>query len=275
MSQLIGSGKYHWWQYYNDRHEQLRDHLEEVFAILKDAGIRAWEHTIESEDEAALLGSLLPRYGLELPSIYVSGRLHEDDWEDTAKVILQQAKWGKSLGARIVVINPDPLSWNEPVDKTDDQLRCQAAALVALTNDLAASGLKLAYHTHSPEMRQAARELHHMLLATREAGMGFCLDFHWLYRGAGNSQIALEDLVELYGDRVVTTHIRQSNFGIWSESLEDGDINYVRLAARLKAAGYQGPLIIECARESGTAIAPSMLEAYRASREWLESVFED
>jgi inosose dehydratase len=152
-------------------------------------------------------------------------------------------------------------------------LRRQASALKVLTNELKAIDMTLAYHTHASEMRQSAREFHHMLLATREVGMKFCLDFHWVYRGAGNSQVALEDVIELYGDRVATTHIRQSQGGIWSESLEDGDVDYAPLVEKLKTTGYEGPLNIECAREEGTQIASSMLEAYTKSRAWVQSTF--
>ena len=273
MSSMIGSQMFHWSQYYGDRNEDVNEHLDEVFATLSEAGIGAWEDSLASEEAADRLGTLLAKFGLKLPSVYAGGVLHEDDWPKTVESMIQQAKWAKNLGATILVSNPNPIDWNQPIDKSDDQLRRQATALKTLTKELAGIGMTLAYHTHAPEMRQSAREFHHMLLATREEGMKFCLDFHWLYRGAGNSQVALEDLIDMYGDRIVTTHIRQSHNGIWSETLEEGDLDYGRLAKKLKDLGYRGPLGIECAREEGTAIAPSMLEAYTASRKWVEAVF--
>ena len=233
MSQWIGCESYHWWQYYNDRGLKIGDHMDEVFGTLRDAGIESWEQAIPSEEEADRLGKLLTEYGLKLPSIYSGGKLHEDAWESTVQDMVRQALLAKGLGATMLVCNPDPISWHEELNKTDEQLRRQAKALRSLTRELGAVGMTLAYHTHSPEMRQSAREFHHMLLATREEGMKLCLDFHWLFRGAGDSQVALEDLLELYGDRVVTTHIRQSHGGVWSESLEDGDLDYAPLVSKL------------------------------------------
>jgi inosose dehydratase len=266
---------YHWTQYFGDLNEDWSEHLDEIFGTLRDAGITGWEQSITSEGEAERLSRLLERYGLSLPSIYAGGLLCEQNWEDVAARILQQARWAKVLGATILVCNPDPLDWNNPIDKCDEQLRRQATALVALTKELGAIDVTLAYHTHAPEMRQAAREFHHMLLATRSVGMMFCADFHWLYRGAGNSQLATEDMIELYGDRIASTHIRQSHSGVWSESLEEGDLDYAPLASALKDFGYEGPLFIECAREKGTVEAPSMLEAYTKSRTWVEQRFAD
>ncbi|MDR3691431.1 MAG: TIM barrel protein [Fimbriimonas sp.] len=266
---------FHWLQYYGDLNEGLCDHWDDAFAVIRDAGITAVELTIGSEQEAEHLGGLLVKRSLALPSVYAGGRLCDEDWEETAKDMIRQAKWGKGLGATLLVSNPDPIDWNKPIDKSDTQLRRQAQALRALTSELNGMGMTLAYHTHAPEMRQSAREFHHMLLATRDTGMKFCLDFHWLYRGAGDSQVAVEDLIELYGDRIVTTHIRQSHGGVWSETLEDGDLDYSILAAQVAARGYDGPLIIECAREAGTKNAPSMLDAYRKSREWVDKTFSN
>ena len=53
----------------------------------------------------------------------------------------------------------------------------------------------------------------------RDVGMKLCLDTHWIYRGAGNSNVALFDILKLYGDRVVSLHLRQSVGGVWSETL--------------------------------------------------------
>ena len=83
----------------------------------------------------------------------------------------------------------------------------------------------LAYHNHDAEMREGAREFHHMLTGTDPANVKLCLDAHWIYRGSGNSQVALFDIVEIYVDRIVELHLRQSHDGIWSEVFGEGDIN--------------------------------------------------
>jgi len=43
------------------------------------------------------------------------------------------------------------------------------------------------------ELRQGGREFHHMLTATNPDDVKLCLDAHWIYRGCGDSQVAVFD----------------------------------------------------------------------------------
>ena len=70
----------------------------------------------------------------------------------------------------------------------------QAEALDKLGARLKQMRLILAYHNHDAELRNAAREFHHMMLGTDPALVTLCLDAHWIYRGAGNSAVALFDM---------------------------------------------------------------------------------
>ena len=70
-------------------------------------------------------------------------------------------------------------------------MKVQAAGLNRAGRELAALGMTLAYHNHNVELEHAAREFHHMLLGTEPGCMSLCLDAHWVYRGAGHSQVAL------------------------------------------------------------------------------------
>jgi inosose dehydratase len=82
--------------------------------------------------------------------------------------------------------------WGSEENKSDaEQLAEQAENLDRLGAELKKRGMTLAYHTHDVELRAAAREFHHMLLATNPANVSLCLDVHWVYRGSGNSQVAL------------------------------------------------------------------------------------
>ncbi len=177
------------------------------------------------------------------------------------------------FGVRILVLNPEPISWREELDKDDSALRLQAEAMQVLGEELRALGVALAYHTHHMEMRNAAREFHHTLLTTTPEAVGLCLDAHWIYRGAGNSNVALEDIVRLYGDRIRSLHLRQSHGGIWTETLDEGDIDYDFLVAGLRDTGFSGPIIIEQAREAGTPGTLTMDEALRRSATWARTKF--
>ena len=106
-------------------------------------------------------------------------------------------------------------------------------------------GLTLAYHNHDAELRQAARELHHSLLATDPKNVSFCFDFHWVYRGSGNSHVALMDVLKLYGNRVAELHLRQSKAGVWTETLCEGDIDYRTISAQLRKINVKPHLVLE------------------------------
>jgi inosose dehydratase len=110
----------------------------------------------------------------------------------------------------------------------------------------------LAYHNHDIELRNAAREFHHMITGTDPANVSLCLDAHWIYRGSGNSSVALFDVLKLYGNRVREVHLRQSVRNIWSETFGEGDIDYAAFAQRLLDVGAKPHLVLEQAPENGT-----------------------
>jgi inosose dehydratase len=174
-----------------------------------------------------------------------------------------------------LVTNPSPIRWGAPQDKNDDQLKVQAAALDHLGARVRALGLVLAYHNHDMELRNAAREFHHMLLGTDPRNLSFCLDAHWVYRGSGNSSVALFDVLRLYGPRVVELHLRQSAGGIWTETLCDGDIDYRALAKYLAGIGVRPHLVLEQAPEKGTPNTMDAVESHRRSRAYAAAVFAE
>lgn len=269
---ILGAQQYPLSQIYSREGRNLADHSDEVLAMLAECGLQAWEPFISSPSETRSLGEALARHGLSVPSMYANVRLHEDDWADQVAAIVEKAAHAVAIGTRVLVVNPEPIDWNQPLDKNDAQLRVQGRALQNLGKQLTAQNQQLAYHIHAPEMRQAAREFHHMMLNT-DANVGLCLDTHWIYRGAGNSQVALDDIIQLYGSRIVSLHLRQSGGGVWSETLGDGDIAHSFLVRQLEAMSFSGPIIMEQAIEAGTPQTMSVLEAHRQSAQWARRVF--
>lgn len=273
---LIGTQSYVWYQIYvEQRNLPLLDHLDEILAQVRAAGMDAYESGILSAEHAALLKQLLPKHQLQMPSIYVGPALHDPATSDAEiEAAIAKARSVQSLGTTIVVCNPAPLSWSEPLNKSDDQLKHQADALDRLGRLLRADGFTLAYHTHATEMRCSAREFHHMLLATDPAHVGLCLDTHWVYRGAGNSQVALGDIVKLYAPRLKSLHLRQSHNGVWSETfMSTGDIDYRPLASTLQSLNFTGPLILEQCFEPGTPSTLTPEERHRQSLDHARTLF--
>jgi len=265
---------YPWSQRYQKRGANWRDHLDEIFSILAAAGYDAWEGSYPDETEARAVKTLLDKHGLVAHSQYVGGRWHEPDSGPKALDAAQRAaEAGRSIGVEVIICNPEPIAWGKPLDKTDDEIKRQCDLFSRFGEWLTALGMKLAYHTHDPEMRQGAREFHHMMLRTNPAHVAFCLDTHWVYRGMGNSQLALDDVIHAYGHRIVALHLRQSHAGIWAETLGEGDIDHTRLLAKLNEIHFAGPITIECATEAATPITMDFPEAERTNREWIRKTF--
>ena len=113
---------------------------------------------------------LLKKHGLEMRSLYVNSTLHEAGQADKSiEEVLAAAAKAKAFGTQIIVTNPSPIRWGGPENKTDEQLKVQAAALDKLGAKLRQMGLTLAYHNHDIELRNAAREFHHMMVGTDPA----------------------------------------------------------------------------------------------------------
>ena len=114
-----------------------------------------------------------------------------------------------------------------------------------------------------------------MLAGTDPSLVKFCLDAHWVYRGAGNSALALFDIVKLYGSRVIELHLRQSQGGVWTEAFGPGDIDYARLARDLTSQGCWPHVVLEQAVEAGTDHQLSPVAAHQQSRVFASEVFAD
>ena len=134
-------------------------------------------------------------------------------------------------------------------------------------------GLTLAYHNHDIELRNAAREFHHMMAGTDPAYVTLCLDAHWIYRGAGNSSVALFDVLKLYGSRVTELHLRQSKDNIWTEAMCDGDIDYEAVVKCLLKINVRPHMVMEQAVEAGSPKTMSTIEASRKSSQYARRVF--
>ena len=270
----LASNAYSWSVFYQ---REGRDFSASVGAGLQDvaaSGINGFEPGVGGPEEIRRLVPLLKERGLEMRSIYVNSSLHDAaEAERSIGQILAVAREVRAVGTRIIVTNPNPIRWGGPENKSDPQLRTQAAAMDRLGRELTALKMTLAFHNHDLELRQAAREFHHMMVGTDPRFVGLCLDAHWVYRGAGNSSVALFDVVELYGARVKELHLRQSRDGVWSETLGPGDIDYEALARALVRKRVKPHLVLEIAVENGTPKTMDPVAAHRQSAEYARRVF--
>ncbi|MEZ0485475.1 sugar phosphate isomerase/epimerase family protein [Fibrella aquatica] len=264
-SGLIACNSYTWNTFYN---RAGKTWMQDPDASLRDfvqSGFTAYEPGVDSLKQVQALGPLLKKYGLTMPSLYVNSSLHQaDEATNSITAALAIADLAKTLGTRIIVTNPNPIKWGSADNKSDNELTEQVRNLDRLGAELRKRGMILAYHTHAPEHRAAAREFHHMMLGSDPANVKLCLDAHWVYRGSENSQIALFDVVKLYGERIVEMHVRQSKGGIWSETFTaTGDIDYPRLMTALRTIGVKPLIVMEQCLETGSPNTMNAVEAHR------------
>lgn len=246
-------------------------HTDESLAAIASSGITGYEPAIGRVEEFEGLGARLKAHGLEMRSLYVGSSLHDEAQNaQNIESVLRIARGAVEIGCKVIVTNPSPLKPGVQDGKSDAQLITQAQALDRLGEELRRLGLTLAYHNHDVELRHGAREYHHMLTATNPEHVKFCLDAHWVFRGCGNSQVALFDALEHYGSRIVELHLRQSSGGVWTEVFTGkGDIDYDRLASWLQKHNLKPHLVLEQAVEKGT---PHTLDAVNAHKQSLEGV---
>jgi inosose dehydratase len=272
----IATNVYPWITFHRREQKDFNAALDEGLAQVASSGVDGFEPILNSPQDVDRLAPLLKNHGLEMRSFYVNSELHDDGVaEQSINDIVAIARRAKQqTSATIAVTNPNPIKWGSPENKNDAQLKTQAAALNRLGQQLREAGVTLAYHNHDSELREAAREFHHMMVGTDPQNVTLCLDAHWIYRGSGNSSVALFDVVQLYGRRVSELHIRQSVDHVWTETVCEGDIDYAALTSQLRQMGVRPHLVLEQAVEQETPKTLGAVAAHKASYDFAQKVFE-
>ena len=170
-------------------------HSDDALATIASAGFSGYEPAVNDVKEFDGLGARLKAHALDMRSLYVNSSLHDQSAAagsiDQVLAIARRAVESAHASSSPIRRRFDGVG---PENKTDAQIRSQAIALDRLGRELRALGMTLAYHNHDAELRLGAREFHHMLTATDPANVKFCLDAHWVFRGCGDSQVALFDV---------------------------------------------------------------------------------
>ncbi len=270
----LACNQYPWTVFYQRDNRNFNKELDNGLGELAASGMDGYEPLANNPQELDRLGPLLKKHNLQMRSLYVNSVLHDKDKADkSVESVFVIAEKAKDIGTKIIVTNPSPIQWGGPQNKDDAQLKVQAAVLEKLGWHLKAMGLTLSYHNHDIELRNAAREFHHMMVGTDPAYVTLCLDAHWIYRGSGNSSVALFDVLKLYGPRITELHLRQSKDNIWTETFGEGDIDYPALAKYLLNIGIKPHIVLEQAVETGSPKTMTTLEAFKKSAEYARRVF--
>jgi inosose dehydratase len=271
----VSANTYGWGTYAGRDGRGFSQWSDEALGQMAAAGQSGFEPGVGDVREFDGLGEKLKRHGLEMRSVYVGTRLeNEESVRESVAQVQAIAAGAAALGGRILVTNPVPVPDTLRGKEADDRLRWQVEGLNRLGEAVAAAGMVLALHHHDAELRAGAREFHHGLSRTDPAKVKLCLDVHWVYRGCGDSGRAVDDALERYSERIVALHLRQSRGGRWSEVFTaEGDIDYVRVAAFLRARKIKPLLILEQCIEQGTPHTMDGLAAHRAGVAEVRRVF--
>lgn len=269
----VTSNVYPWMTFYRRDSRDFNADLDASLGEVAKAGVDGFEPIANNPGDIDRLGPLLTKHKLAMRSLYVNSSLHDENAPQSIEQVLAIAQKAKGVGTRIIVTNPNPIRWGGTESKDDAMLRRQAAALNTLGEKLSDIGVTLAYHFHDIELRHAARELHHMLCGTDPKKVTLCLDAHWVFRGAGDSSVALFDIVQLYGPRISEVHLRQSAGGVWTEAFGPGDIDYPALAKRLAELGLKPHIVLEQAVEAKSPQTLDAVAAHRRGVDYARQVF--
>lgn len=271
----ISCSEYDWITFYERDGKNWGEDPDACLSEFSTSKIPGLELSLNNPDQLKKLIPYLKKYQIQLPSVYIGSSMHEEsDAKKSSETILEIGEIAKSLGTEIIVTNPNPIQWGSEQLKNDQQLSCQSTHLESLGKSLRKLGIKLAYHTHDVELKAGAREFHHVLQNTSAESLSFCMDVHWIYRGSGNSQLAVFDTLKMYGDRIISFHLRQSKNEIWTETFEtDGDIDYVRFANEVKRMGINAHLVIEQCLEEKTVRKLDVVEAHKINLREINNLF--
>ena len=266
---MIVTQDYGWSQAARRRQLGWPDGTEWAMTQARNAGLEGWEPFLATPQDADRVIALAKRCGLKMPSFFVAGALHLQADAEIARMT-EIAAFSAKFGATMAVVYPVSLG---EADKSDAQLAIQFKNLHSLALQFGQLGVQLLYHPEEPEMRHAAREFHHMLAQSDTNLIRLCLDPDTIWRGAGRSNLAILDIIALYGSRVDAIHLRQSVGGLWSETVGPGDLDYPNIATALRTMGRMPLLVIETAAEDNAIPALDPVVAHKQSLTYVQATF--
>jgi len=266
----LGMEAYIFQQYAQRQHKKLGDVLPEVIPMARSAGFHNIELNAEflSPDLKEKTLSLIRSNGLQMPSVYSGGAMHEEALANsTIQRALEIGRECQPFGCAAVVCNANPKG--EGIEKTDQELAVQAQAFNRMGRVLSGDGLQLRVHNHTPEMVNGAREWRYTLQHTDPRFVSLCLDLDWVHQGGQDALALLKEA----GDRVREIHVRNARQRLWLEALGPGDIDYRAIAQYLSSSKISPFVVVELAYRENTVVTRPLVDDLRISRVYAESVF--
>jgi len=248
--------------------------LEICLAETRQAGYAGIELGNKFPRRAEALRRILDRHGLALISGWYSGRLLERSVDEEIAAVEDHLALLAALGCKVMVfaettggIGDDrgaKLS-RRPVLAVGDW-KGFAAKLTEVAEHLRRRGVGMAFHHHMGTVVETPDEIDRLMALTGPA-VGLLLDTgHLAYAGGDPLQVARRHVTRINHvhckdvRRAVLKRMRAADSSFLDAVVEgvftvpgDGAIDYAPLFAVLKAAGYQGWLVVEAEQDPAKA----------------------
>lgn len=241
--------------------------LDQIFADFRYAGLDGIEliHTVALKQEAVDQAAELSRK-YKLPIIGMS--YQADMWDrakhnaivDEVSLLLPrlQKLGGRTMGTGVGTPNRK---------KTAAELDSQADLLRKLIALCRKHGIVLNLHNHTYEVKDGEYDLNGTLSRIPGAPLG--PDLGWL----AETGIDPVDFVRRWGKQIVFAHLRDRKAdGNWAEAMGEGVVDYAGVARELRAAGFNGPLVIELTSSTGKLPERPLRECFKLSRDYVRRV---
>jgi inosose dehydratase len=248
--------------------------LETCLAEAKQAGYAGIELGNKFPRESATLRPVLDRHGLALISGWYSGRLLERTAAEEIRAVEPHLRLLSEMGSTVMVFAETtggvagergrPVTQRPRIAESDWPRF--AERLTAVADHLAKRGMRMAYHHHMGTVVETEAEIDRLMQLTGES-VGLLLDTgHLTYAGTDPAAVARRHAARinhvhckdvrpavltamLKGDRSFLDAVVAGVFTVPG----DGAVDFPRVLGVLKAADYQGWLVVEAEQDPAKA----------------------
>jgi inosose dehydratase len=197
--------------------------FEGAIAELKKIGLNQMEFfsghipTNADEEQMAAVLATLEAEGIHVPCFGVEG------FGPNADANREKFAFGKRLGIDIFTANPDPRSFDNLEELTEE------------------FGISIAIHNHGPGARYDKVQDTLDAVEGRSARIGACVDTGHAIR----SGEAPHEVIRALGDRVISLHLKDWTHGGAEQIVGEGDMDLVEVVRALRDIQFSGPIMLE------------------------------
>ncbi|TDQ39113.1 sugar phosphate isomerase/epimerase family protein [Aureibacillus halotolerans] len=208
--------------------------------------------------------------GLAVSASYIGLELHKEGLgKELKERILPIAEQLVSLKGTDLLVNADADFNATTAFKTEDDFKRQGEHLSMIAELLEPYKLNTAMHNHAAIHEHAVGDLR-AVTAYSSPSVGLCVDTGWALTSGCNPQ----EWVEKYPEKVFAVHLRNQFGSVPTEDLIEGDISMPAFIDALKAAQYEGWISLELWHRKDTNAERTMLEDYRLSIDYLNTLIQ-